>query len=368
VNSAFGSRLSEPAREAVLLRFTNQLRGLPPFSIDTAVLDFLLNYQNQTLVAHEESIGMAVPLFPIRAAAHGLVFQWTRQQAALDAATLMTGQPKQIVDVYAANTDRNIRSGIEAAIGQADPETLQSMLDYGMPLLSVNSGLTALLGKSAMELGDVQAVSEVFIQGGGHELVEISRLAGQRFSNPDLGNILLMTIDAAPASTAALLIAEMAPYSIVQQEVSEALLQKLGDAELGSAAALALGRWGSAQQREALAATVAKDPSSLAAKRAQRALYRYRAEACGDETHQWITFRCFGPVPVHGNPGPGCGRGMDGGRRCAGPRLPGAHSGRQPTAFRWFSQLQRLACASPGPDGFHGHRPLRGGGPDPQQP
>jgi hypothetical protein len=146
------------------------------------------------------------------------------------------------------------------------------MLDYGMPLLSVNPGLTALLGKSAMELGDVQAVSEVFIQGGGHELVEISRLAGQRFSNPDLGNILLMTIDAAPASTAALLIAEMAPYSIDQQEVSEALLQKLGDAELGSAAALALGRWGSARQREALAATVAKDPSSLAAKRAQRAL------------------------------------------------------------------------------------------------
>jgi hypothetical protein len=272
VKSAFGTGLSEPAREAVLLRFTNQLRGLPPFSIDTAVLDFLLNYQNQTLVAHEESIGMAVPLFPIRAAAHGLVFQWTRQQAALDSAALMTGQPKQIVDVYAANTDRNIRSGIEAAIGQADPETLQSMLDYGMPLLSVNPGLTALLGKSAMELGDVQAVSEVFIQGGGHELVEISRLAGQRFSNPDLGHILLMTVDAAPASTAALLIAEMAPYSIVQQEVSEALLQKLGDAELGSAAALALGRWGSAQQREALAATVAKDPSSLAAKRAQRAL------------------------------------------------------------------------------------------------
>lgn len=75
----------EPAREATLYRFIQALRELPPFSVDSAVLEFLLGYQNKTLVAHEEVRDMGVPLYPIRAAAHGLVNQWKRQQAATNA-------------------------------------------------------------------------------------------------------------------------------------------------------------------------------------------------------------------------------------------------------------------------------------------
>ena len=80
-----GSEWPEPAREATLYRFTQSLRELPPFSVDSAVLEFLLGYQNKILVAHEEVRTMGVPLYPIRAAAHGLVNQWKRQQAATKA-------------------------------------------------------------------------------------------------------------------------------------------------------------------------------------------------------------------------------------------------------------------------------------------
>lgn len=266
------SQWTEPAREAVLYRFTKQLRELPPFSVDAAVLEFLLAYQNRVLVAHEEPSAVAVPLFPIRATAQGLINQWVQQQSAVDAAELIAADPQQLLSTYANAVDPNVRAGIERAVGNADRKVLQNMLDLGLPQLVDNPGLTGLLGKTALEAGDLQAMTDVFIHGSSAPLVELSRQASRRFSDAELGKLLLQTMDVAPATTAAVLIAQLSPRSMRREDVGNAIIQKIGDPILGSTAALAVVKWGTDQQLAQLEAVAAGDPSSLTSKRARTAL------------------------------------------------------------------------------------------------
>ena len=270
-----------PAREAALLQFTNQLRQLPPFSVDETTLDFLLGYQNLTLVAHDESSRLGVALYPVHSAARGLLHQWTRQQATQDASALLTQDPQQLIADFLASSDVNIRAGIELALGNADEAGLQALLDSGLPLLTSTPELTGLLGKSAVYLGDGQLVTDVLARGHGPGLLEIIRRAGQHFSKTQVVDVLLLGIGGVPVSTAAMLIAELAPYSIDVPEVSVALMSALEHAELGSTAALALAKWGSQQQREALIAFAASDRASLAAKRVETALSLSRPDAGG---------------------------------------------------------------------------------------
>lgn len=261
-----------PAREAVLLRFTHQLRQLPPFSVDQAVLGFLDSYQSQTLVEHENIPALGVALYPIRAAVAGVNHHWTRQQAALEATVLLVQDPRRLLATYANTRNVNIRAGIEDSVSAAGRSDVQALLDFALPQLAGKPQLTGLLGKSAVATGNREAVAEVLIHGAGHMLVEVARQASQRFSKAELGDLLLATIDSAPVSTTALVIGVLTPFTIAQLEVSAALMDTLNHPHLGSAAALALVQWGTDAQRHALETTAVEDPSSLAAKRIKAAL------------------------------------------------------------------------------------------------
>jgi hypothetical protein len=263
---------SLPAREASLFQFTNQLRQLPPFSVDASVMGFLAGYSSQTLVPHEESWGYGVPLYPISAAAQGVINQWTRQQAGVDAADLLTRQAKQVVDLYIETGEYNLRAGIEDALANAQPAVLRMVLDYALPQLAANPDLTGLTGKAALHLADTRALSQVMTEGRGHMLVEITRQAGKTLPSAGLGSLLLSSIESAPASTSAMMIAEWAPQTVRQQKVGKVLMQKLEHPELGSTVALALVQWGSEQQLEALLSRAMADDTTVAAKRVQSAL------------------------------------------------------------------------------------------------
>ena len=141
-----------------------------------------------------------------------------------------------------------------------------------MPVLPDNPGLTGLMGVTALRIGDPQLAARVFADGSGAALVEMSRQASQQLSGAQLGKLMLETLNRAPAGTAALVIAELAPHSLGQAGVDEALLQKLKDPELGSAIALTFVQWGTDRQLEALDAAASADPSGLAAKRVRSAL------------------------------------------------------------------------------------------------
>ncbi len=228
---AFTSRSDwpAPAREATIYRFMSSLRDLPPFSIDSGVVEFLLGYENQVLVAHEESGTTAVPLYPIRASARGLVNQWTRQAVAADAADLLRNAPEQLLELYAANEDPNVRAGIESAVSNASQDAIQTLLDSGMPLLSAEPGLTGLMGKLAVESGNLQALSEVFVYGAGSALVELGRQAVKRFPASGLDALLASTENRASASTAAMLSAELAPHNRNRLDLARSQLQQQAD-------------------------------------------------------------------------------------------------------------------------------------------
>jgi hypothetical protein len=263
---------SQPAREATLYNFARGLRQLEPFAVDAAVLDFLLEYQVNVLVAHEESFTTGVPLFPIRTEAAGVINQWTRQVALEEATYVIQQNPEELLSTYIANPHRAVRAGIEASIQSASFESLMILINQGLPLLNEYPELTGLLGKAALQSGDLQSVKSVFAAGKGSSLVELSRQVGRHFSSSDAGDILLSTLEQAPPATAAIVIATLAPYSIQQDSVGEALLSKLDDPALGSTAALSLATWGSEQQIQKLRNVAEKAPSSVAAKRAQTAL------------------------------------------------------------------------------------------------
>jgi hypothetical protein len=256
-----------PAREAALFSITNRLRELSPFSVDEVVLQFLREHQNLVWVAHLEAPDLAVPLYPIRSAAQGLINHWTRQRAAREAALILASNPAKLVDIHAESSSMSIRAGIETSLIGADPGQLRAALDYGLPLLAQLPELTGLLGKMAVQLDNPEAVAQVLIDGAGGSLVEVCRLARQRFTRQDQGKLLLAVIDTAPAATASLAIAELAPGSLMTGQISKALLDMLEHPDLGSAAALALVRWGSHQQRESLRAKMTQSSSGLAARR-----------------------------------------------------------------------------------------------------
>jgi len=219
----------EPAREATLYRFTQNLRSLPPFSVDSDVLNFLLEYENRVLVAHQESNSLVVPLYPIRAIAQGLLNQWTRQQVAVDAAELLTRTPQQLLTIYSENTDPNDRAGIESAISQASPAGIQILLDSGMPMLAADPGLTGLMAKAALKSGDVQMLMDVFVHGAGSALVELSRQVGQQFPAAKLESLVRETVARAPASTSALLSASISQRSRDKHLDGSSQLQRQAD-------------------------------------------------------------------------------------------------------------------------------------------
>ena len=268
-----------PAREAALLQFTHQLRQLPPYSVDPAVLDYLHNYQNLTLIPHDEAPHVGVPMYAIRAAASGLENHWGRLQAALNANAVLANDPAQLLALIQSNPSVNIQGGIELALGNASNTALRTLLDHGLPQLSDTAALTGILGKAAVLLEDSADISAVLINGRGHSLTEIARLAKNKLPDEAVGNILLTVIDAAPASTAAMLIAELAPQSLHYEDVSVRLLQTVSHPELGSTAALVLAQWGSDKQRRSLRQLALADSSSLAAKRIQTALSLGRSGA-----------------------------------------------------------------------------------------
>ncbi|HMB60631.1 MAG TPA: hypothetical protein VKN35_12025, partial [Xanthomonadales bacterium] len=215
---------AQPEAEAVIYEFIRQLRPLPPYSVNQAVVDFVVNYQPQVLVPHEESMSMGVPLFPIRAAAAGLVNQWTREQAEMDARILLVKRPSELLAAYADSADPNNRAGIESSLADADPAHLDYLLQLGLPLLAEYPGLTSLLGKAAIVTGNVQSISEVIALGSGYQVVDLSRSLKQGFSSDELAFVLLETLESAPQSNASVVLAELAPFSIQEAGVGETLL------------------------------------------------------------------------------------------------------------------------------------------------
>jgi hypothetical protein len=243
--------LSAPAREQQLLLFTVALADFPAQQVPAPLLEFLAGYSPQTLVAHEESDDTAVALFNIPAAAQGVQYELTRQRAESHAAAMLARPAEEWIRNY-LSAPTAARSGFLAALDFASGAQLLALDRNARDLLGTEPDLTAVAGRTALATGDVQSIHHVLESGSGSDVTSMLRAVAGVLPSGDRAELLLASIESAPAQNAALAIALLSPGLQAEPVVTSALFDLLEDPQLGSAAALALARFDAAGVRSQL--------------------------------------------------------------------------------------------------------------------
>ncbi len=242
--SAAGEPAS-PVREQQLFLFTIALADFPAEQVPARLLEFLANYSPQTLVAHEESDTNAVALFNIPAAARGVQYALARQQGEARAAALLAAPADRWIGQFLAASPA-ARAGFLDALDLASGTELAGLDRKVQGLLSDQPALTTVAARTALVAADVSAMRRVLESGSGPEVTAMLRAAAGTLPTHDRAELLLASIESAPAQNAALAIALLAPGLQAVPQVVSTLFDLLEDPELGSAAALALARFDAA--------------------------------------------------------------------------------------------------------------------------
>jgi hypothetical protein len=267
---------SSPAREQQLFLFTIALADFPPEKVPAGLLAFLASYSPQTLVAHEESGNNAVALFNIPAAARGVQAEFARQRAESRAAILLTGSTEGWISNY-LDASPAARAGFLAALELASSAQLLELDRSARGLIGGEPDLTAVAGRTALAIADVQSMREVLERGSGSDVTSMLRSAAGKLSSDDRAELLLSSIESAPSPNAALAIALLAPGLQAEPVIASTLFDLLEDPQLGSAAALALARFNTAGIRSQLFLLSGSD--GPAATRARMAIKLLESEA-----------------------------------------------------------------------------------------
>ena len=263
-----GGSLSQPVRDAVLFNFTI---GLADFDeIDTEIIDQLRTVEPMVWVSHEERAGVGVPLFNIAGAAEG-IYQLQARRSAVDMSKARLGEsPMGWVEAF-LDADSAQRKGFVDSLAEASSTELEGVMNQSLQQLAAASELTPVAGKSALLLGDVEALQQVIQDGSGADLARIIEAAGATLSRQDAFALLEHAVAHASAVNASLAISQLFKSVETMPEANELLFSKLGDAELGSTAALTLAGIDSMDIRARLQ-ELAQENEGLAPARARIAL------------------------------------------------------------------------------------------------
>jgi hypothetical protein len=264
-----------PAREAVVYQFTRSLAELPRDAVATEVIQYLLSFQAQTLVPHEEHGDASVPLFNIRAAAAGVENGWQRTESVIEAAMLLEKNPATLVSAYMASTNSTQQAGYLDTLQYAEMATVIAVQNVALEQLSDSPELTPMVGATTVITGDIVAVEQLLVYGRGGGLSSALTNLEKRLQPADTAALLAFAIQKAPASNATLAIAAWWPRIRHDPFTRDLMVDLLADPGLGASAALALAQSPDIQTIKALQ-DVAKGDSA-AARRAQMALDLNRA-------------------------------------------------------------------------------------------
>ncbi len=179
-----------PAREAALFEFTRSLAELPRTAIAPEVMQHLLEYQVQTLVADEDHSATLVPLFNIRAAATGVENGWQRNESAVSAIELIKTDPAELVSAYMDTTDRNQRSGYLDTLRQADMADVAGVQQAALAKFERSPELTPVLGVTAVMTADSYAVRQLLVNGGGAGLSATLRQLDKRLPAAEIEDLV----------------------------------------------------------------------------------------------------------------------------------------------------------------------------------
>ena len=264
-----------PAREAVVYQFTRSLAELPRDAVATEVIQYLLSFQAQTLVPHEEHGDASVPLFNIRAAAAGVENGWQRTESGIEAAILLEKNPATLVSAYLASTNSTQQAGYLDTLQYAEMATVIAVQNVALEQLSDSPELTPMVGATTVITIDALAIEQLLVNGRGEGLSSALKKLEKRVQSADLAALLNFAIHQAPASNTTLAIAAWWPRLKHDPLTRDLMVDLLADPELGASAALALAQSPDIQTIKVLQDTASGD--SAAARRAQMALDLNRA-------------------------------------------------------------------------------------------
>jgi hypothetical protein len=270
---------SEPARERILHAFALGLSDLDPNAVGPEVIEWLLAYEPRTLVPHEDHPSAGVPLYRIGAAAAGTRNAWARLTAAAESARLLQRGDEIWLGAYLAAGAAG-RRGLVEGLDQGGPERLKRLAEHSVERLPVQPELTPVAVQAGLLLSDAVVLRRAVVSGGGPGLAPALRSTARTLDEIERAEVLRHAIAHAPPVNASLAIAELAPGLLHQPEVAELLFKKLGERDIGPAAALALSASKSPAVRERLEELAGAD-TGLGSTRAAIALESGRNAAGG---------------------------------------------------------------------------------------
>ena len=267
------AELSWPIREAALMRFLQSLDGIEGRRVPTEAIQFLADWQSRTLVAHEENAALGTPLYNIAARAQGLQNRWQREAAMQSASVRLRSGAADFLGDWSATTDPLTRVGMLDALTVSKRSTIRAVLASAQNGITRHPEWATLAIQAALTLHDVPAMTALIVRAQGAESRPLLQACNDRLRSDELGKLLIQLHDTAPASTFALAIGVWSAKLAGNSQVEALWLDLLGDAELGSSAALALRVRPSAAALAKLHALAAPAPDvSVRAGRARLAL------------------------------------------------------------------------------------------------
>jgi hypothetical protein len=269
-----------PAREAAIQQFTRSLAGFPRDAISPVVLQYLRNYQSQTLVPHLDHPDAFIPLFNIRATAAGVENGWLRQEFAFEAETFIETDPHALVSAYAKASNPNQRYAYIEVLNNARMDEVFAVQDVALEQLPGVPSLTPVVASTAVITKDLMAIQGLLTNGKGVGISSALKTIGQSLPAAELSELLIFAIQQAPAINATMAMAAWSPRLRHQDSIRSLLIEKLADPELGASAALALAHQPDIQTIKILQDIAAGD--SAAAQRAQMALDLNRNQLIGE--------------------------------------------------------------------------------------
>jgi len=251
------SALSGPARDRLLHSFAQALGDLPAWSVSRDVLDYLHNYEAQTLVPHDNRAAVGIALFNIRAAVAGSVSQWQRDTGWMQAQQLLLQQGSEPwLKAYLGAGSRQ-RAGFLDALSIAPEMRLEEIGGLALKDTSGDSSLALVAARAGILLGDPDLFQRSVAAARGAGLVAALRSATQVFDESETEAILMYSMAHARPEIASLAMAEFTPALLRQPEVTMLMFKTLEDRELGVTAAMLLSASNEPAVRQKLVALAA---------------------------------------------------------------------------------------------------------------
>ena len=259
-----------PAREFVLFNLAMSLGDMPHGQVDREVTDYLVSVSPVVRVEHPDHPAASVPMFNIAAAAYGAMAEWERQAASAEAHDLISLGPHAWLDAYLRVTPVQREGYLRSAATYTDPE-LTGLAEAALGRVEAHPGSARIATMAGLRIGDPVLFSDSLKSNEHNGLAEMIRASTEVFPPGEQQNILLQAVRHAPASTASLVIAELAPALLDQPLIENLMFELLADLNLGASAALALSKSDSPRHRTRLT-QISLDEPGLAASRAALAL------------------------------------------------------------------------------------------------